>query len=177
MFCCQTGSYGLTYWVTQVLDKTTTLSHLQVILLTAVPYIGAAVGMVLVGRSSDRHNERLLHIAIPTMIGALGFVATGYLESLLPALAALTVAAIGDYSTRGPFWALPGKFLAGSAAAAAIGFINSFAAIGGFIGPYAVGFFKNLTGDFAGGMLFLAGVLFAGSVLTLFLRKSPMLRD
>ena len=52
---------------------------------------------------------------------------------------ALTVAAVGDYCTRGPFWALPGKFLTGSAAAAGIALINAMGAVGGFIGPYAVG--------------------------------------
>jgi predicted MFS family arabinose efflux permease len=170
MFACQTGSYGLTYWVTQVLDKSTSLSQLSVILLTAVPYVGAALGMVLLGRSSDRRNERIWHIAIPTIIGACGFIATGYMHSLIPALIALTVAAIGDYSTRGPFWAVPGKFLAGSAAAAGIGFINSFAAIGGFVGPYAIGLLRQATGNFESGMLMLALILMIGALLTLRLR-------
>ena len=70
--------------------------------------------MVLIGRSSDRSGERFLHVAIPTAIGAVGFVATGLLlKAPIPAMIALTVAAVGDYCTRGPFWALPGKFLIG----------------------------------------------------------------
>ena len=63
---------------------------------------------------------------------------------------ALTVAAVGDYGTRGPFWALPGKFLTGSAAAAGIALINAMGAVGGFIGPFAVGYLKDATGTFVG---------------------------
>jgi ACS family tartrate transporter-like MFS transporter len=175
MFACQTGSYGLTYWVTQVLEKTSTLSHLTIVLLTAVPYAAAALSMVLLARSSDRSGERILHVAIPTIIGAAGFVATGYLTALIPALIALTIAAMGDYSTRGPFWAMPGKFLSGTAAAAGIGFINSFAAIGGFVGPYAVGLLAKSTGSLKAGMWLLALVLLAGSALTFGLRRRPEL--
>ena len=88
---------------------------------------------------------------------------------------ALTVAAVGDYGTRGPFWALPGKFLAGSSAAAAIALINAMGAVGGFVGPYAVGYLKDSTGSFRSPLFLLAGILVAGSVLTLFLRRSPVL--
>src|SRR5256885_1243660 len=102
MFACQTASYGLTYWVTQVLEKVTTLSHLTVILLTAIPYAAAAVSMVLLARSSDRSGERIFHVAIPTLIGGIAFAATGYITALIPALIALTIATMGDYSTRGP---------------------------------------------------------------------------
>jgi len=175
MFACQTGSYGLTYWVTQVLDKASDLSQLKIILLTAVPYAAAALGMVLLSRSSDRRNERVWHIVIPTIIGAAGFVATGYLHSLVPALIALSVAAVGDYSTRGAFWAVPGKFLTGSAAAAGIGFINSFAAIGGFIGPYAIGLMRQATGNFESGMLLLALILLIGAFLMFRLRNTKEL--
>jgi ACS family tartrate transporter-like MFS transporter len=133
--------------------------------------------MVLIGRSSDRSGERFLHVAIPTAIGALGFIATGLLHSPLPAMIALTVAAVGDYGTRGPFWAMPGKFLSGSAAAGAIGLINAMGAVGGAIGPPAVGYLKDVTGSFVGPMYLLSGVLLVGSLMTLVLRKSPALGD
>ena len=89
---------------------------------------------------------------------------------------AISVAAVGDYGTRGPFWALPGKFLAGSSAAAAIALINSMAAVGGFIGPYAVGYLKDSTGSFQAPLFLLAGILVTAR-LTLLLRKSPVLAD
>jgi ACS family tartrate transporter-like MFS transporter len=70
---------------------------------------------------------------------------------------------------------MPGKFLAGSSAAAAIALINSMGAVGGFVGPYAVGYLKDATGSFRSPLFLLAGILVAGSVLTLFLRRSPVL--
>jgi ACS family tartrate transporter-like MFS transporter len=177
MFCCQTGSYGLTLWVPTIVKGLSGFTNLEVGFFSAIPYIAAALGMVLIGRSSDRTGERFLHIAIPSAIGAAGFVATGLISAPFAAMVALSVAAVGDYATRGPFWALPGKFLTGSAAAGAIALINSLAAFGGFIGPAMVGYIKDLTGSFTIPLFLLAGILFAGAVLTLVLRKSPVLAD
>jgi MFS transporter, ACS family, tartrate transporter len=177
MFCCQTGSYGLTLWVPTIVKGLSGFTNVEVGFISALPYIAAAAGMVLIGRSSDRSGERFMHVAIPTAIGAIGFVATAMLKSPIPAMIALTVAAVGDYGTRGPFWALPGKFLTGSAAAAGIALINAMGAVGGFIGPFAVGYLKDASGNFESGLFLLAGILLAGSILTLFLRKSATLAD
>jgi ACS family tartrate transporter-like MFS transporter len=170
LFACQTSSYGLTYWVTQVLEKTTTLSHITVVFVTAIPYTITAIAMVLIGRSSDRSGRHLTHVIVPLLFGVAGLIATAHLTALVPALIAVTVAAIGDYGTRGPFWALPGKFLAGEASAVGIGFINSFAAIGGFVGPWAVGLLSKRTGDLTASMWLLAIILLCGVALTISLR-------
>lgn len=175
MFACQSGSYGLTLWVPQIVKGLSGLSDLQVGLISAIPYIAAAIGMLLIGASSDRSGERFLHIAIPCVIAALGFTASAYLSSPIPGMIALTVAAVGDLGSRGPFWALPGRFLAGSASAGGIALINTIGALGGFVGPYAVGLVKNATGSFTGGLLLLASMLFAGAFATLRLRRAPAL--
>jgi ACS family tartrate transporter-like MFS transporter len=177
MFCCQTGSYGLTLWVPTIVQSVSGFSELQVGLFSAIPYVAAAIGMVLVGLNSDRTNERFLHVAIPSFIGAIGFVATGLISAPAAAMLALSVAAVGDYCTRGPFWAMPGRFLSGSVLAAAIGLINSMGALGGFVGPYAVGYLKDATGSFTSPLFLLAGILVVGGMLTLVLRRSPTLRD
>jgi D-galactonate transporter len=176
MFCCQTGSYGLTFWVPTIVKGLSGYTEFQVGLFSAIPYIAAAAGMVLVGRSSDRTGERFMHIVIPSVFGAIGFVATGFLLSPGLAMLALAVAAIGDYSTRGPFWALPGRFLTGSAAAAGIALINSMGAFGGFVGPSAVGYLRDATHSFVAPLFLLAGILLAGAVLTLWLRNNPQLK-
>jgi ACS family tartrate transporter-like MFS transporter len=175
MFCCQTGSYGLTLWVPTIVKGLSGYTDIEVGFFSALPYIAAAIGMILIGRSSDRSGERFMHVAVPTAIGALGFIATGLLSSPIPAMMALAVAAVGDYGTRGPFWALPGKFLVGGSAAAAIALINSMGAVGGFVGPYAVGYLKDATGSFRSPLFLLAGILFIGSLLTVILRKSRTL--
>ncbi len=171
MFCCQTGSYGLTFWVPTIVKGLSGYTEFEVGLFSAIPYVAAAIGMVLVGRSSDRTGERFMHIAVPSVFGAIGFIATGFLLSPGLAMLALAVAAVGDYSTRGPFWALPGRFLTGSAAAAGIALINSMGALGGFVGPSAVGYLRDVTHSFVAPLFLLAGILLAGAALTLWLRN------
>ena len=175
MFACQSGSYGLTLWVPQILKGLSGMSDLHVGMISAIPYVCAAIGMVLIGMHSDRTGERFLHIAIPSTIGAIGFTASAFLLSPIPGLIALTIAAIGDLGSRGPFWSLPGRFLVGSASAGGIALINTIGSLGGFVGPYAVGLVKNATGDFTGGLLLLAFMLFVSAIATLHLRRAPAL--
>jgi ACS family tartrate transporter-like MFS transporter len=177
LFACQCGSYGLTLWIPQIVKGLSAQSDLLVGLIAALPYIAAALGMVVIGHRSDRSGERFWHVAIPSLIGALGFIASAYLTSPVLGIAALTVAAVGDLGSRGPFWALPGRFLTGSALAAGIALINTLGSVGGFVGPYAVGLVKDATGSFRGGLLLLAGLLVASAVATLRLKRSAVLAD
>jgi ACS family tartrate transporter-like MFS transporter len=175
LFACQCGSYGLTLWIPQIVKGLSGQSDLMVGLLSALPYIAAAIGMVVLGISSDRSGERFWHVALPSLLGAAGFAASAFLHTPLPALLALTVAAVGDLGSRGPFWALPPRFLTGSALAAGIALINTMGAVGGFVGPYAVGLVKDFTGSFTGGLLLLSGLLVVSAVATLALRRSAVL--
>ncbi len=177
LFCCQSGSYGLTLWIPQIVQRLSGLGTFEVSMISALPYVAASIGMVLIGASSDRSGERFKHIAIPTALAAAGFVASAYFVSPLPGMLALTVAAVGDLSTRGPFWTLPTRFLTGSAAAGGIALINTLASLGGFVGPYAVGVARQITGGFAGGLVVLAALLLLASVATLLLRHAPVLAD
>jgi ACS family tartrate transporter-like MFS transporter len=97
--------------------------------------------------------------------------------SPIPGMLALTVAAVGDLGTRGPFWALPTRFLIGSAAAAGIGLINTLGSLGGFVGPYAVGLIRGITGGFAGGLMFLALLLLLAAIAATLLRGARALAD
>ena len=177
LFACQCGSYGLQYWIPQIVQGLSGYSDLTVSMISALPYAAAAVGMIVIGASSDRRRERVLHVAIPSAIGALGFVASAHFTSPWPALVALAVAAVGDLGTRGPFWALPTRFLTGRAAAAGIALINTMASVGGFVGSYAVGFVADITGSFAGGLLFLAALLLLAAVGAVQLRGARALAD
>jgi len=175
LFACQCGSYGLTLWIPQIVKGLSGQSDLMVGLLSALPYIAAAIGMVVLGVSSDRSGERFWHVALPSLLGAAGFAVSAFLHTPLPGLLALTVAAVGDLGSRGPFWALPPRFLTGSALAAGIALINTMGAVGGFVGPYAVGLVKDFTGSFTGGLLLLSGLLVISALATLALRRSAVL--
>jgi MFS transporter, ACS family, tartrate transporter len=175
-FVLQSGSYGLTLWVPQILKGFGGLSDLEVGLIAAVPYAFATVGMVLVGISSDRTGERILHLAATMFLAAAGFAASALIRSPAPALVVLTVAAIGDLAGRGPFWALPGRFLAGSASAAGIALINTFGAVGGFVGPTLIGLVKSATSSYTGGLLTIAAALFIGAIAVIALRGARTLK-
>jgi len=177
MFACQTGSYGLTLWIPQIIRGISVQSDLVTGFIAAIPYAAAAIAMVLVGSSSDRTGERFWHVAVPSFIGAAGFAASAFVQSPVPSLIALTIAAVGDMSTRGVFWTLPGRFLTGSALAAGIAFINTFGALGGFVGPTMVGYVRETTGSFAGGLLMMSGLLVLAGVGTLVLRRTQLLSD
>jgi nitrate/nitrite transporter NarK len=171
----QSGSYGLTLWIPQILKAFGGLTNLEVGLVSAIPYAFAAVGMVLIGRRSDRTGERFVHLAATLFVAAAGFAASAVVESPVPALVMLTIAAIGDLGGRGPFWSLPSRFLAGPASAAGIALINTFGAMGGFVGPNVIGLVKGTSYGYAGGLLLLAGAMLAGGVATLALRRSKTL--
>ncbi|MEN9705253.1 MAG: hypothetical protein RLZZ393_1132 [Pseudomonadota bacterium] len=175
LFCCQCGSYGLNLWIPQIVKGLSGSSDLVVGLISALPYAAAALGMVWIGRSSDRSGERFWHVALPSLIGAAGFAASAWFTSPLPGMLALSIAAVGDLGSRGPFWALPPRFLAGGSLAAGIALINTLGSLGGFVGPYAVGLVKDITGGFTGGLLFLAGLLVVSAVATLQLRRHAAL--
>ena len=177
LFACQTGSYGLTLWIPQIVQALSGLGDLAVSMISALPYVAATIGMIAIGASSDRTGERFLHIAVPSAIGGLGFIASAYFASPLPGMIALTVAAVGDLGTRGPFWVLPTRFLTGSAAAAGIGLINTMAAFGGSVGPTVIGFIRDRTGSFTGGLVFLGALLLLAAAATVALRGSRALAD
>jgi ACS family tartrate transporter-like MFS transporter len=177
MFACQCGSYGLTLWVPQIIKGLSGLSDLGVGLISAIPYIGAAIGMVVIGINSDRTGERILHIAAPAFVAAIGFTLSAFMVSPVPGMIALTIAAIGDLGSRGPFWSLPGRFLTSSASAGGIALINTIGSLGGFVGPYAVGLVKDATGSFTGGLLLLAALLLVSAFATLRMRTAPALAE
>lgn len=172
----QSGSYGLALWIPQIIKGFGGLTDLDVGFIAAIPFAFAAVGMVLIGRSSDRTGERFGHLAVTLLVAAAGFAASALVKSPLPALVLLTITAIGDLGGRGPFWALPSRFLAGASSAAGIALINTFGALGGFVGPNIIGLAKGVTADFSGGLLMLAGLVFAGCIGTIALRNAKALK-
>ena len=177
LFACQAGSYGLQFRVPQIIQGMAGFTNLQIGLISAIPYAAASIGMIWIGASSDRSGERLLHLAIPTAVAAVGFVVSAFYTTPVPGMLALTIAAVGVISTRGPFWALPTRFLTGKAAAGGIALINLFAAISGFVGPYAVGYLVKVTGSYAAGMLFLAALMVLGALLCIPLRGAKVFAD
>ncbi|WP_245741342.1 hypothetical protein [Propionispira arboris] len=62
---------------------------------------------------------------------------------------------------------MPSSFLSEATAAVGIALINSVGNLGGFVGPYAVGYLKDLTGSIDCSMYVLAGFAILAGVLTI----------
>lgn len=169
-FCLACSFYGMSFWSPQIVKALLDPSASDALVgwLNAIPYVGGAVGMLLVGRSSDRHGERRLHVVLPTLLAALGLVLSG-LTSSNPTLSlgAFTLAALGLWGTVGPFWAHATAVVRGTGAAAGIALTNSLGNMGGFAGSYLVAWAKSVTTGFAGGLYLLAAILVVGAVLML----------
>jgi ACS family tartrate transporter-like MFS transporter len=169
-FLAVNGYYGFTLWLPSILQKAG-LATLQVTLVTIIPFSAGLVAMLLVGWSSDKSGERRLHTAIPILVAGLGMALAIAAGNNIPlAVLCFSLVSIGGHSYLPSFWAMPTAFLTESAAAAAIGLINSVGNLGGFVGPFAVGYISTATGSYAGGMACLAVSLLAAGVMAMTIR-------
>ncbi|HYR84635.1 MAG TPA: MFS transporter [Terriglobia bacterium] len=164
--------YGVGFWLPQIIQAYSGFSNLQVGILSAVPYLACAIGMVFIGKNSDRTGDRRWHIVISACTGSIGLIAAALLKSPAAELAALALAAIGIWGTLGPFWAMSSEFLSGTGAAAGIALINSVGNLGGFLGPFMVGVVRGQTEGFAWALLSLALFPFIGALVTLAFGRS-----
>jgi nitrate/nitrite transporter NarK len=77
----------------------------------------------------------------------------------------ISIAAAGTFAIVPIFWTLPTALLSGAAAAGTIALINSLGNLGGFAGPFLIGWIKDATGSFTWGLLVAAGgVLMTGII-------------
>jgi ACS family tartrate transporter-like MFS transporter len=167
LFLIVTSGYGFSFFLPQIVKALSGGSDLLVGLLTAVPFAIAAIGMITVASHSDRTGERKFHVAACAAVAAIGLGIASRTTSPVGSLMALSFAAIGLYSFTPPFWSLPTAFLRGDGAAAGIALINATGNLGGFLGPYVMGWARDLTGDFSAGLAVLAGAAVLSGLLVL----------
>ena len=165
-----TASLGMLIFVPQMIKSLGDYSNMTVGWLTMIPYTCGAIAMVVWGRISDRMNERRWNLFIGCVFSTVGLVIAGVTMGTWWALVGMSIAAMGFYGSKGPFFAMPPMFLSGAGLAAGIAWINSIGNLGGFFGPWYVGVMKDLTGSYAGGLYGLALLgLIAAIVCALFL--------
>ena len=151
--------YGITMWLPLIAKGTGNLTNMQIGFITTIPYLCAAIAMVINARHSDRTGERKLHILVAALVGAAGFVLAAVSMSPLVSLLGICIGAAGIWCANTVFWTLPASYLTGAAAAAGIGLINAIGNLGGFLGPYMTGWIRDTMGGFGPAMLCLAGFL------------------
>ena len=165
-----TASLGMLIFIPQMIKSLGDYSNMTVGWLTMIPYTCGAIAMVVWGRISDRMNERRWNLFIGCVFSTVGLVIAGMTMGTWWALVGMSIAAMGFYGSKGPFFAMPPMFLSGAGLAAGIAWINSIGNLGGFFGPWYVGIMKDLTGSYAGGLYGLALLgLIAAIVCALFL--------
>ncbi len=163
------GTYGISFWLPQIIKETITKDPWHIGLISAIPWSVAAVAMVLNGNHSDKTGERRWHVALAAIIGALAFAV-----SAMPGvtgwggIAALTVATAGVMSAVSCFWSLPTSILSGTAAAAGIAWINSVGNLAGYVSPMVVGKIRDATHSMTLALSVLSVSVLIAGLLTLY---------
>jgi MFS transporter, ACS family, tartrate transporter len=171
-----TANYGLSFFLPQIV-KGLGRSNLMTGFLSAIPFAVGTIGLLAWGFSSDRHHERKWHMISACVFASIGLAGAAWVGNSYWALFFMSIATMGIYGSRPAFWPMPSTFLTGVGAAGAIALINSVGNLGGNIGPIVLGWVKDTTGSFNGGLYFLAGASFLGAVITFFVAPTEKPRD
>jgi MFS family permease len=181
-FTLMIGLYGIAFWLPTIVKAFGLKGYLRVGLITAIPYGVAVIGMILLSNHSDKTGERRLHYVANVVAGAVGLVLSGvFASNPVLAIIFLSVGTLGVIGSMPLFWPLPSAFLAGTAAAAGIGIVNSVGNLGGYIGPNIPIWARHFSSDPSAALYLIAGVLMVGALFaysfipqTLRVRASPV---
>ena len=161
----------MSVWLPKIVQRISGLPTFQVTLISGIPWLAAIPAMLFSAWHSDKTGERRWHAAIPILLVGVALELSQLAGTHLAlAITAFSLATMALYAFPPPFWALPTMFLTGTAAAASIALVNSAGNLGGFVGPYVIGFLTDLTGNYAAGIYYLIASGFVGGVMVLLLR-------
>ncbi len=166
------GFYGYSFWAPLIVQSLFRISNLGVGLILGAISAVTIVCMLLNGAHSDRSKERRIHIAAPLALMGVGFLACAILHQPVLIIVALALVPIGHCSSYGPFWSMPTQFLAGAAAASGVALVATIASVGGFVGPFIIGFLKNRTQTHAAAFVLLGLLALVAAALSFQLRNS-----
>lgn len=170
-FGTSAGLYTLGIWSPTMIAQFGS-SPFMVGIFNALPPICAVIGMILWARHSDKTGERNWHVVGACLLAATGLVLAAFASTLATVLMALVVVNVGISAAKPPLWSMPTMFLGGAAAAAGIATINSIGNLGGFFGPALIGWVKETTGSYAGGLIGVAAFLVLSATVVLLLARS-----
>jgi len=175
-FLALSGALGNIYWIPTFVKRLSGFSDRGVTTLLIIPALIGIAGMLINGWHSDKSSERRLHTAIP-LLAAASMYALLILAGNNFALA-ISLLLLGSgffYAFLPVFWSMPTMILSQSAAAAAVGLINSIAQLGGLVGPYTIGFLNDRTHSLTASFGFISLVYVAAASLLLALRvRDPL---
>jgi MFS family permease len=161
-------TFGVGFFLPQII-KGFGISNAQTGFVTAIPYIAGMLGMLALGRRSDRVGERRFHCAFGLVLGAAGLIASTMVDAPPLKIVAFSIAAFGFLGSQPVFWAIPSALLTGPASAAGLALINSLGGLAGFFGPFVVGAIKDATGSYTWGMVTVACCALVAAVVVIVL--------
>ena len=168
-FTLMIGLYGIAFWLPTIVKAFGIKGYFGVGLITAIPYGVAVSGMIFLSLHSDKTGERRLHYVFNVVAGAIGLVLSGiFASNPVLAIIFLSIGTLGVIGSMPLFWPLPSAFLAGTAAAAGIGIVNSVGNLGGYFGPNIPIWAKHVSSDRSAALYIIAGILMIGAFLTYF---------
>ena len=162
-------NYGLGFFLPLIL-KGFGLNNVQTGLVAAIPFLIGSFACYVCGRTSDYFRERKFHVAGAMALAGIFLGLSVNFSSPLMQMIMISIAGFGMYAYLGPYWAMAITFITGAGAAGAatsLALINSIGNLGGFASPYAIGYIKDLTNSYEGGILAIATVSMIGAVLVL----------
>jgi MFS transporter, ACS family, tartrate transporter len=174
-FLNNTAGYGTTFFMPQIV-KGLGLPNLMTAFASAIPYLVGMIGLMIWAWLTDRSRERRWNLIVSSLTFCVGLAAAGASGSAAWALAAMSLAMVGMYGTRPSFWPLPSTFLSGTAAAGGIALINCVGNLGGYVGPFVVGWIKGSTNSFEMALFFLAGCALASGAVAFFANRASTRR-
>lgn len=169
------GVYGFVMWLPSIINAAKDMDIVRTGWLSSVPYLLAILGMVGTSYFSDKTLKRKVFIWPFLLVGALAFYGSYLLgaSSFWTSFVLLVIAGGAMYAPYGPFFAMITELLPRNVSAGAIALINSFGALGSFVGSYIVGYLNGATGGFSASYIFMAGSLFLSAIVTLLAVKRP----
>jgi cyanate permease len=142
-FLHNSQAYGCMTFFTEGL-KQKQFSPLQYGILFAAPYAVTAVIMVLNSWHSDKTQERRGHVAWIYAVSGASLIASVLLQQYFwLSYAFMCLAIPGPFAAQAPFWAIPAETMPRNVMGPVIGLVNAIGNIGGFAGPFIVGWLKT----------------------------------
>jgi MFS family permease len=169
------ATYTMVFWVPTLIQSWGVKDLLLVGIYASIPNAAGIIGMILIGRHSDKWHERRWHFAVCVVIAAVGlFITTLFQGNLVGSILALSVAVIGIASATPLFFALTSEYLSGGAAAGGLALISSLGNLGPAVSPSINGLILKSTGDNIYSIYFVMALyLLSGTLLLAAIRPVP----
>ncbi|MEW1718043.1 MFS transporter [Streptomyces sp. NPDC093109] len=173
------GLYALAFFLPTIIagfqdSFGTSFSVMDKALITAIPYLPAAVVLFFWSRHATRNGTRTWHVAGPAVVGGISIPLALYMGSPAATIAVITVTACSIFAALPVFWSIPSRFLTGAAAAAGIALINTMGNIAGFAAGYVTGWLKDFSGSYTLSMFVVGGfMLLSAALMVILSRRRP----